>query len=126
MNVFINKISEFAQNNKLAVGIIQYPEKSVMGTSSICVHVKDGEGLFTAIHQAHIKGRFFYVPSGIDWFYKSVLKGSQSQIGLPISNELASSHEERVKQVRFEKGAIEYDSLTNTCKAMSVFKASTL
>jgi len=123
---FINKINEFVQENKLAVGSIQYPKKSVAGTSSICAHVKDGKGIVYCHTSGAYQGKVFYVPLGMGWFYKSVLKGSQSQIGLPISNELDVSYTENVKQVRFEAGVIEYDPLTNSCQAMSVFKEATL
>jgi hypothetical protein len=123
---FINKINEFIQENKLSVGSIQYPDKSAVGTSSICAHVKDGKGIVYCHTSGKYQGKVFYVPSGIGWFYKSVLKGSQSQIGLPISDEIEICHAEKVKQVRFEVGLIEYDPLTNACQAMSVFKETPL
>jgi hypothetical protein len=119
---FINKINEFTRENNLAVGGIQYPEKSVLGTSSICVHEKDGKGIVYCHTSGKYQGKVFYVPLGIGWFYKSVLKGSQSQIGLPVSNEIEVKHSRKVKQVRFETGVVEYDESTNHCQAMSVFK----
>ena len=123
---YVNKINEFAHKNKLAIGNVQYPKESMLGTSSICAHVKDGKGILYCHTSGKYQGEVFYVPLGIGWFYKNVIRGSQGQIGLPISHEIKMVQDGNKTQVKFEAGVIEYDRLTNSCKALSVVKEMVL
>jgi len=121
---FTKKVIEFSIKNKLAIGSIQSPKKSLLGTHSICSHVNDGKGIIYCHVSGEYQGEVFYIPLGIGWFYKKVLKGSQSRIGLPISNEIKMGQNMSIKQVRFEVGVIEYDQLTKSCKAMAIENGS--
>lgn len=104
--------------NNIATGNVQMPKTSLLGTHSICTHVKDGKGIIYCHTSGDYSGQVFYVPMGIGWFYKNVLKGSQSEIGLPISNEIYE--EPNTKKMMFEAGSIEFSSSTSICKAFDV------
>jgi hypothetical protein len=110
-----HKIKTFAKSNNLKIGKVQTPKKSFIGTSSLCAHLIDGKGLIYCHTSGAYCGKVFYVPLGIGWFYKNILKGSQSEIGLPVSNEFIVMH--NVKSITFEKGTIEYTASTGICSA---------
>lgn len=114
------KILALAAELGLEVGDLQTPKPSCVGTKSFCAHVADGKGIVYCHASGALSGAVFYVPKGIGWFYKNKLGGSQSEIGLPVSNEHESLVSEggRVQKVLFERGYVEFETETGLCKAV--------
>lgn len=115
---FQKMIITYAVNNELLIGNTQSPISSLLGTSSICAHLLDGKGIIYCHTSGPYTGETFYLPFGIGWFYKNVLKGSQSAIGLPISNEFILVNKTRIRKVMFEAGTIEFNPSLKICKAI--------
>ena len=81
------EIYDFARARGLEVHDVEVAPISLFGTSSFRARIKDGKGVIYCHASGARRNELFLVRRGIGWFYETVLGGSESELGLPVSNE---------------------------------------
>ncbi len=85
--------------------VVKAPD-SPFGTESYCATVNDGKGILCCHASGKHAGQVFYVRKGIGWFYVKKVGSTSSILGLPVTNEYETSHDNR--RTDFEGGSIEW------------------
>ncbi|MBM3235730.1 toll/interleukin-1 receptor domain-containing protein [Candidatus Poribacteria bacterium] len=105
--------------NQWGIGILGIEKacESFYGTNSYCAHVNDGKGIIYCHADGKYKDMVFCVRRGIGYYYKKIIGGAASPLGLPITDEQISESTKKPTSF-FEGGYIEWDPRTSVARAV--------
>jgi hypothetical protein len=110
-------INDLASERRIDLRGFDQARPSRFGTLAYRMRETDGKGIVYCHADGPLRGRAFHARKGIGWYYEHRLGGSESQLGLPTSDEelissngFATSH--------FEGGYIEWSPKTKVARAV--------
>ncbi|HKI01308.1 MAG TPA: toll/interleukin-1 receptor domain-containing protein [Thermoanaerobaculia bacterium] len=110
-------ILDLAQRRRAGVGPIEPAPVSPSGTASFRAKAMDGLGVIYCHASGALRGQAFYVRKGIGYYYEYLLGGSESSLGLPVSNEELVDGK-GFPTSYFEHGCIDWSPKTAVARAV--------